>query len=409
MFRTTPLIAALALSFAASDSYAAVASPATIPGEKDIIDTAVSAGSFTTLAAALEAAGLVDALKGDGPFTVFAPTDAAFAKLPKGTVETLLRPENRASLTGILTFHVVPGRLPAANVVTLTSTDTLNGQRASISTQDGVMIAEAGVVKTDIECSNGIIHVIDSVMLPSDDTIVDIAINNGSFGTLVAAVKAAGLVDTLSSDGPFTVFAPTDAAFAKLPKEILGALLKKENKQTLTDILTYHVVSGRVFGDQAIGARSAATVQGQKVDFTIRDGGLFANDSAVVANDIQARNGVIHVIDSVLLPPGLELPAPSGRLVIGIYNEQPGAALASQLGIDAHASLLLTRIVKGSMAEACGLREFDVITHIDGMPATDEALKKAKTNAGFGGEIAMTVIREGRTQKIACGVGIEDS
>jgi uncharacterized surface protein with fasciclin (FAS1) repeats len=134
---------------------------------KDIVDTAVSAGSFKTLTTALQAAGLVDTLKGKGPFTVFAPTDEAFAKLPAGTVEELLKPENKDKLVAILTYHVVPGKVLAAQVTTLTSAKTVNGQSLAISVNDGaVMVDNAKVVKADILCSNGVIHVIDSVVLP---------------------------------------------------------------------------------------------------------------------------------------------------------------------------------------------------------------------------------------------------
>jgi len=134
---------------------------------KDIVDTAVAAGSFKTLASALQAAGLVDTLKGKGPFTVFAPTDEAFAKLPAGTVEDLLKPENKEKLVAILTYHVVPGKVLAAQVTKMNSAKTVNGQSLSISVKDGtVMVDNAKVVKTDIICSNGVIHVIDSVVLP---------------------------------------------------------------------------------------------------------------------------------------------------------------------------------------------------------------------------------------------------
>jgi uncharacterized surface protein with fasciclin (FAS1) repeats len=135
--------------------------------KKDIVDTAVAAGSFSTLAAALQAADLVDTLKGKGPFTVFAPTDAAFAKLPAGTVESLLRPENKAKLQAILTYHVVPGSVRAAEVVKLTSAKTVNGKAVSIASAGGtVRVGGARVVQTDIAASNGVIHVIDTVILP---------------------------------------------------------------------------------------------------------------------------------------------------------------------------------------------------------------------------------------------------
>jgi uncharacterized surface protein with fasciclin (FAS1) repeats len=151
---------------------AVVASSVTFASEKeakmDIVDTAVNAGSFKTLAAALKAAGLVDTLKGKGPFTVFAPTDEAFAKLPPGTVETLLKPENKAKLVSILTYHVVAGDVKAADVVKLKSAKTVQGQTVKIDATDGVKINNAKVVKADIDCGNGVIHVIDTVLLPKE-------------------------------------------------------------------------------------------------------------------------------------------------------------------------------------------------------------------------------------------------
>ena len=134
----------------------------------DIVDTAIAAGSFKTLAAALQAAGLVETLKGEGPFTVFAPTDDAFAKLPAGTVETLLKPENKAKLAAILTYHVVPGKVMAADVVKLKSADTVLGKSLAIDAANGVKINGANVVKADIVCGNGVIHVIDAVLLPKE-------------------------------------------------------------------------------------------------------------------------------------------------------------------------------------------------------------------------------------------------
>lgn len=135
--------------------------------EKDIVDTAVAAGQFKTLASAIQAAGLVDTLKGDGPFTVFAPTDEAFAKLPKGTLEDLLKPENKDQLVAILTYHVVPGKVKAAEVVKMDEAKTVNGKTVDIKVKgDTAMVNDAKVTKTDIPASNGVIHVIDTVILP---------------------------------------------------------------------------------------------------------------------------------------------------------------------------------------------------------------------------------------------------
>ncbi|HQZ38974.1 MAG TPA: fasciclin domain-containing protein [Vicinamibacterales bacterium] len=154
--------------FGAAVTALALSTGATVRAQgKDIVDTAVAAGQFKTLAAALQAAGLIETLKGAGPFTVFAPTDEAFAKLPKGTVEDLLKPENKAKLTSILTYHVVPGKVMAADVVKLTEARTVQGGMVKVSTMGGnVMVDNAHVVQTDIAASNGIIHVIDTVIMP---------------------------------------------------------------------------------------------------------------------------------------------------------------------------------------------------------------------------------------------------
>jgi uncharacterized surface protein with fasciclin (FAS1) repeats len=272
--------------------------------EKDIVTTAVEAGSFSTLAAALKAAGLVETLQGAGPFTVFAPTDEAFAKLPAGTVETLLKPENKAQLVSVLTYHVVAGNVPAAKVVNLKAAATVNGQRVNIRVENGkVHVDGATVVKTDIQCSNGVIHVIDQVILPSVDNILATADKAGTFKTLLAAANAAGVVGVLSGDQPLTVFAPTDEAFAKLPAGTVENLLKPENKEKLAGILKYHVVAGRFFSNDVLSQKELKTVHGGVLSATTVDGAAMINGARLVATDIDASNGVIHVIDRVLLPP----------------------------------------------------------------------------------------------------------
>lgn len=489
-----------------------------IAQESDIVDIAVADGRFTTLVAAVTAADLVDTLKGEGPFTVFAPTDDAFAALPEGTVEALL--EDIPALTDVLLYHVVEGAVLAETVVTLDSATTVQGSDITITVNDdGVFLNDTvQVVITNIEATNGVIHVIDSVLLPpaeddmmddsmemmedsvhirvahfspdtpgvdiyvggdvaienlefptitdwielpagsynlavapagtsiddaaigpadfdlpadawitvaavgslSDGTlapavliedystietgnarvavfhaiedapsvdvwangspiisqlafpgtvgnndgmfiidvpadsydlqvvpsgatepvvldlpgtmleantnyfvaavgtlsdpsvaiaatnnplpnIVEIAVADGRFQTLVAAVTAAELAETLQGEGPFTVFAPTDDAFAALPAGTVEALL--DDIPALTDILLYHVVSGAVMAETVVTLDSATTLQGTDVSITVNDDGVFLNDNVqVIITDIQASNGVIHVIDAVLLP-----------------------------------------------------------------------------------------------------------
>ncbi len=273
----------------------------------DIVDTAVANGSFTTLVAAVQAAGLVDALKGEGPLTVFAPTDEAFAKLPAGTVEELLKPENIEQLKAILLYHVVEGKVMAADVSGLSSATALSGKDLAIRVDMGsVYINESKVVLADVEASNGVIHVIDTVLLPPAELsdIVDTAVADGRFTTLAAALQAAGLVETLKGEGPFTVFAPTDEAFAKLPAGTVESLLKPENLEQLKSILLYHVVSGKVMAVDVVTLTSADAVSGAAITIKVMDGKVYLNDTIqVIITDVEASNGVIHVIDAVLLPP----------------------------------------------------------------------------------------------------------
>jgi transforming growth factor-beta-induced protein len=281
--------------------------PTAAPVAKDIVDTAAAAGDFKTLATALQAAGLVDALKGAGPFTVFAPTDEAFAKLPAGTVEALLK--DPKALADILKYHVVAGKVMAADVVKLTEAETLLGKPVAIKVDGGkVMINDANVTATDIEASNGVIHVIDTVLLPpaddalmNDKDIVDTAVAAGDFKTLVAAVQAAGLVDALKGAGPYTVFAPTDAAFAALPAGTVEGLLK--DPEALKAILLYHVVDGKVLAADAAKLTEAKTLNGASIKISAVDGKVMINDAEVITPDIMTSNGVIHVINQVILPP----------------------------------------------------------------------------------------------------------
>ena len=276
------------------------------PEAKDVVDTAIEAGSFTTLVAAVKAADLVKTLRGKGPFTVLAPTDEAFKKLPAGTIDMLLKPENKAKLQAILTYHVIPKEVMAKDIGKAKFAPTVNGQMVTVSTKDEkyrvVMIDNAKVVKTDIVCSNGVIHVLDAVMLPSEKDIVDTAAAAGSFGTLVKAVAAADLADALKGKGPFTVFAPTDQAFANLPEGALADLLKPENKATLQSILKYHVATGRIMSTDVVKQGIVKTLNGQMLTIHAEEEAVTINGAKIVRTDIQCTNGVIHVIDAVVMP-----------------------------------------------------------------------------------------------------------
>jgi transforming growth factor-beta-induced protein len=297
-----------------------VAEPTPAPVEEEeveeaaptIVEIAVEDGRFTTLVAAVQAAGLVDTLNSDGPFTVFAPTDDAFAALPDGTVETLLA-DPEGDLTQILLYHVVGAAVPAADVVELDSATTVQGEEISIEVVDGSVILNGAVevIITDIEASNGIIHVIDAVLLPPSLTaeelpsIAEIAAGDENFSILVTALDAAGLVDVLAGAGDFTVFAPTNEAFDALPEGTIPALLE-DPEGDLTQILLYHVVEGIAMAQAVIGLDNVETLQGEEISIEVIDGSVILNGEVeVIITDIAASNGVIHVIDGVLLPPAM--------------------------------------------------------------------------------------------------------
>lgn len=299
----------------------------------NIVETAVGAGQFTILAAALQATGLDDVLAdGSREFTVFAPDDAAFKKLGDQTIANLLG--DLDTLSDILLYHVIAdSSVDGASAIGLTgsSVTTANTQDALVSLSDGeLFINTSKVIATDIAASNGIIHVVDTVLTPptaeeelpvdseTTGTIFDVATANGSFNTLIAAVEVAQL-DTVLADpkSTLTVFAPTDDAFAALPEGTIPALLN--NPETLREVLLYHVVA-----DAAVDAQTAislagtmvTTANGASVSLELREGELFINDSKVTITDVQASNGIIHVIDAVLLPPAEQVTSePTGTIL----------------------------------------------------------------------------------------------
>jgi transforming growth factor-beta-induced protein len=294
---------------------AAVAAPTfTAKAEFDgnVVDIAVNTPEFSILTEAVIAADLAGALSGSGPFTVFAPSNAAFVNALNtlGITKDQLFADKEL-LTSILLYHVASGEYFASDVVSRSSLTMLDGNVAPIN---GANIAGANIVVTDIDVSNGVIHAIDSVMLPpatitSDrsfeyaGSVVDIAINTPEFSILTEAVVAAGLVETLSS-GEWTVFAPSNAAFV----EALGALgMTKDqlfaNKELLTAVLLYHVIPAEVFAEDAAGLSSATMADGNTVSISRDFYGLNINNANVIRADINVSNGIIHAIDAVLLPP----------------------------------------------------------------------------------------------------------
>jgi uncharacterized surface protein with fasciclin (FAS1) repeats len=312
LFILIPLIAAMSLV-----SFDAKASDSVAPdfikkivnaaqGKQDIVDTAIRAGSFTKLVAALNAADLVNALKGPGPFTVFAPTDAAFAKLPASLQRDLLKPENKDTLVAILTYHVLPRTAWSGTVVNLDVAETLNGQLVNFKTgSSGVMVNDANIIGLDISATNGVIHVIDTVLVPnlgSGPDVVDLIADSGRFPTLVAALQAAGLDTVLKGQGPFTVFAPTEKAFSKIPPRVLDDLLKPQNLNVLTDILTFHVAPRTLLGQDVVKLNSIDTVNGKQAMINLVGGNVYIENAKIINTDFIGSNGVVHIIDTVIIP-----------------------------------------------------------------------------------------------------------
>ena len=289
-------------------------------GEKDIVDTAVAAGSFKQLAAALTKAGLVDALKGAGPFTVFAPTDAAFDALEKakpGTVAGL----STEQLTEVLKYHVVSGAaVKAGDLKNGQLVKTLAGPVAAIDLSgDKPKINGVTISMTDIVAKNGVIHVIDAVLLPPGD-IIEVATAAGKFTKLAAALTSANLVNDLKGAGPFTVFAPTDDAFAKLSAAPTGDALK--------NVLLYHVISGAVSPADLKEGGAAVTLAGSPVLFALKDGAKI-NDAKITTTNVVAKNGVIHIIDSVIVPPADDIVATA--TAAGTFTKLTGAVTSAGL------------------------------------------------------------------------------
>jgi uncharacterized surface protein with fasciclin (FAS1) repeats len=283
------------------------------PAARNIVQVAQANANLSILVEAVVAADLATTLSGPGPYTVFAPTDAAFASLltELGVTKAQLL-ANRALLTQVLTYHVLPARVPASAVPAGQAITTVEGSifKIDAAAGGGLVITDgrnrrSNIVQTDVAASNGVIHVIDKVLLPANQNIVQTAQALPDFSVLVEAVVAANLVPTLQGAGPFTVFAPTNAAFTALLAELgvtKDALLA--DTVLLTKVLTYHVVPGRVLAANVPVGAPITTAQGEtfsvNASLVITDRrGRTAN---IVATDVLTSNGVIHVVDRVILP-----------------------------------------------------------------------------------------------------------
>jgi uncharacterized surface protein with fasciclin (FAS1) repeats len=277
-----------------------------------LVQLAASVPSLSTLVTAIKAADLVQTLSGPGPFTVFAPNNGAFAALPSGVLDHLLKPENKKELVEVLTYHVAAGQVLSKDLKDHERIKTVQGADVTAFLAHGkVYINNAEVIAADNLATNGVAHIIEKVLLPPHleqqyaDNIVQLALATPDLSTLVTALKAGDLVSALEGPGPFTVFAPTNEAFAALPPGVLEKLLKPENKKELVEVLTYHVASGNVQSKDLKNHEQIKTLEGADVQIFINHQGVFVNYAQVIKADIEASNGVVHLINKVLLPPHL--------------------------------------------------------------------------------------------------------
>ena len=296
----------------------------------DIPRTAQCTGIHDSLVAGVIQAELLETLQGTGPFTIFAPTDQAFtdAGIDLTALDT---PEGKAALTDILLYHVVAGEVPSSAVTDCMSANAVNGQPLSFTVGAGVMVNDATVTIPDVATSNGIIHVIDKVLTPSEspNDIPRTAQCTGIHNSLVSAVVQAELLTTLQGTGPFTLFAPTDQAFADAGID-LAALDTPEGKAALTDILLYHVIAGEVPSSAVTECLTATTVNGNPISFTVGDG-VMVNDATVTIADVNTSNGVIHVIDKVLTPTATPNDIPRTAQCTGIHNSLVASVIQAEL------------------------------------------------------------------------------
>jgi uncharacterized surface protein with fasciclin (FAS1) repeats len=275
-------------------------------------------------------AELLETLQGSGPFTLFAPTDQAFADAGIDLAD-FGTPEGKAALTDILLYHVIAGEVPSSAVTECLTATTVNGNPIAFTVGDGVMVNDATVTLADVNTSNGVIHVIDKVLTPSEtpNDIPRTAQCTGVHNSLVSSVIQAELLETLQGDGPFTVFAPTDQAFLDAGI-VLADLDTPEGKVALADILLYHVVAGEVPASAVTDCMSAETVNGNPLSFTVGDS-VMVNGATVTATDVATSNGLIHVIDQVLTPTSTPNDIPRTAQCTGIHDSLVAAVIQAEL------------------------------------------------------------------------------
>ena len=288
---------AIAGSVEATNGYVYVMNDVLVPALGDIIDVATTLPGFETLASLVTQAELIDTLKSEGPFTVFAPIDAAFEALPPAIVETVT--SNPDTLATVLTYHVIAGKynldqLPEGPI------ETVAGVELTVAKIDGVTYINGNPIAVqNVQATNGVIHVMGNVQVPALGDIIDVATTLPGFETLASLVTQAELIDTLKSEGPFTVFAPVNEAFDALPAATLSAV--QSDPELLATVLTYHVIAGKLTTEM-LQPGMLTTMAGVDLEVTVVDGVTLIDGNPILVQNVQASNGVIHVLGAVLVP-----------------------------------------------------------------------------------------------------------
>lgn len=312
-----------------------------------IVETASSTANIQTLVTALKKGQLIQNLKDEGPFTIFAPTDQAFSKLGDKTLASLLQVSNQSNLRSVLTYHVVAGRLTSKDLIAKNRILTPNGQHLSTKIIDGsLQVNRTKIIKSDILCKNGVIHIIDEVLVPQMSNIAELLSKDDRFSTLLKLVKVSGLKDSLSQKNPLTVFAPTNKAFAKLPKATVVSLLKQENLPKLQAILKCHVSIGRHSVKDLLAKKKTQALNNESYPIKLAQGQVMVGNSRIIKNDIDASNGIIHVIDTILLPKPMKTKRPKNH-----YNRTQKPDLSSHF----NKSEKVTKIIEHSIHHGCHL------------------------------------------------------
>lgn len=389
-------------------------SPAAPSGPVDLVSTVAQTAELSSLRLAILSSGLNEALSSTGPFTLLAPSNEAFARLDKQTLASLLAPENQPALAAIIAHHVLPGRLSASDLARLASAPSLSGQRLEVRRgPSGPIIAGGSISVADISASNGVIHIIDCVLLPTTRDIRATLEASGRFGRFLALLDALDDDELIPPGAQVTLLAPTDGAFDALSNEAVAMLKTRRNRDALRALVENHIIPERLTASQAVAQSPIRTAHGSVLRATSDAEGhlrlqFTEKDSAnILAADLDTTNGLVQVVDALIVPPaGLKL-VPDGRLVVGIFPDEAGPVLASQFALDGKRAVVVEGLTSGGPAQKAGVLKNDVIVSINGQIATEDELARAKDAVGYGGFLEFVIYRKGEKLTIKVPVGVE--